>query len=107
MEHTATSDEMVAMSIVDFVVPLKQVGIVSRSVLEAIHKFYKPRRIIVVTKKVEADILTKLLPHWNVGRVECIDEEIFFLRNFNLSFADITAQYDPTRPGNLTFKESS
>ena len=103
MEHTATSDEMVAMSIVDFVVPLKQVGIITRSVLEAIHNFYRPRRIIVVTKKSEADILTKLLPYWNVGRVECIDEETFFIRNFNLSFTDITAQYDPTRSGDLVF----
>ena len=52
-----------------------------------------------MTKKAEADILTKLLPYGNVGRVECIDEETFFIRNFNLSFTDITAQYDPTRSG--------
>ena len=102
MEHVASSDEMLAMSTVDFIVPLKQVGIISRSVLEAIHQFYQPRRIIVVTKKAEADILNKLLPYWTVGPVQCVDEETFFLRNFNLTFADIIAQYDPTRPGNST-----
>jgi hypothetical protein len=80
-------------------VPLKQVGIITRSVLEAIHQYYNPRRIIVVTKKAEAEILNKLLPFWEVGPVQCVDEETFFIRNFNLSFEDIIAEYDPTRPG--------
>ena len=100
MEHVGTVDEMQAISNVDFIVPLKQVGIITRSVLEAIHEFYQPRRIIVVTKKVETDILKNLLPYWNVGHVQCIDEETFFVRNFNLTFADIIAEYDPNRPGN-------
>lgn len=99
MEHISTPEEMKAMSAMDFVLPLKQVGLITRSVLEAIREFYNPRRIIVVTKKIEGQVLLGLLPYWNVGKVECLDEEAFFLRNFNLSFNDIIAEYDVKRIG--------
>ena len=91
------------MSKMDFIVPLKQVGIITKSVLEAIQEFYQPRRIIVVTKKIEGEILRKLLPYWNVGPVECMDEAFFFVRNFSLTFEDIIAEYDATRPGQRPF----
>lgn len=99
MEHAANLAEMRLMSAVDFIVPLKQVGIITRSVLEAVHEFYKPRRIIVVTKKAEADILKNLIPFWEVGPVECLDEDVFFVKNFGLSLEDIISEYDATRPG--------
>ena len=99
MNHVPEADEMQAMGNMDFIVPLKQVGLITRSVLEAIREFYQPRRIIVVTKKAEGDILKQLSPYWHCGPVDCIDEEMFFVPNFNLSFADIIAEYDPTRPG--------
>ena len=99
MEHAADSAEMRVMSTVDFIVPLKQVGIITRSVLEAVHEFYKPRRIIVVTKKVEAEILKNLILFWEVGIVECLDEDIFFVKNFGLSLEDIISEYDANRPG--------
>jgi hypothetical protein len=99
MEHTAIPDELEIMSGVDFIVPLKQVGIITRSVLEAIQRFYQPRRIIVVTKKIEVDILKKLTPYWDVGLIEYMDEAVFFVRNFGLSFEDIIAEYDASRPG--------
>ena len=99
MEHRATPDEIQAMSSIDFVVPLKQIGIITRSVLEAIHNFYRPRRIIVVTKRIEGDILNKLLPFWNVGHVQYVDEETFFIRNYGLTFESLIAEYDHNRPG--------
>lgn len=97
--HSSESTEMKVMSDIDFVVPLKQVGLITRSVLEAIHTFYNPRKIIVVTKKAEGELLRSLLSYWNVGVVECLDEEVFFVRNFGLSFDDIIAEYDMKRPG--------
>lgn len=103
MEHTAIPDELEIMSGVDFIVPLKQVGIITRSVLEAIQRFYQPRRIIVVTKKIEVDILKKLTPYWDVGLIEYMDEAVFFVRNFGLSFEDIIAEYDASRPGYKIF----
>ena len=53
MEHIATKEEMEITGNMDFIVPLKQIGLISRAVLEAISQFYKPRRIIVVSSKVE------------------------------------------------------
>lgn len=99
MEQLSSPEELHLMSKIDFIVPLKQVGIITKSVLEAIQEFYQPRRIIVVTKKIEGEILKKLIPHWNVGQVECMDEALFFVRNYSLSFMDIIAEYDATRPG--------
>jgi hypothetical protein len=99
MNHIADQDEMEAMGAIDFIVPLKQVGLISRSVLEAIREFYQPRRIIVVTRKAEGVILNKLHPHWNCGPVECVDEETFFVPNFNLTLENIVAEYDADRPG--------
>ena len=99
MNHVPEVEEMQAMGNMDFIVPLKQVGLITRSVLEAIREFYQPRRIIVVSRKAEGDILKQLSPYWNCGPVECIDEEMFFVPNFNLSFADIIAEYDTNRPG--------
>lgn len=87
------------MASVDFVVPLKQVGLVTRSVLEGVHRFYRPRRIIVVTRKSETEILKKLAPFWDVGCVECVEEESFFVPNFNLTLEEIVAEYDAKRPG--------
>ena len=87
------------MGAVDFIVPLKQVGLITRSVLEAIREFYQPRRIIVVTRKAEGAILRKLSPFWRCGVIETIDEETFFVPNFNLTFEDIVSEYDANRPG--------
>ena len=103
MEQLSSPEELQLMSQMDFIVPLKQVGIITKSVLEAIQEFYQPRRIIVVTKKIEGEILRKLLPYWNVGPVECMDEAFFFVRNFSLTFEDIIAEYDATRPGQRPF----
>jgi len=78
---------------------LKSVGLITRSVLEAIRIFYKPRRIIVVTAYEEAKILSELVKRWKCGVVECIDEEHFFVNNFNLCLAEIRSVYDFNRVG--------
>lgn len=99
MEHAATQSQFDITSQMDFLVPLKQVGMITRSVLESITLFYRPRRIIVISAKSEGALLTYLLPYWEVGRVEFIDEESYFLRNYNLTLGDILSQYDGTRDG--------
>lgn len=99
MEHPRSQVELDILSQVDFVVPLKQVGLITRAVLEGVHKFYKPRRIVVVTAKAEAVLLEMLAPLWDVGVVECVYEEEFFIPNYNLSIQDIYAEYDSTRKG--------
>lgn len=95
----SSKNELELTSNIDFIVPLKQVGLITRSVLEAIRIFYKPRRIIVITANEEAQILKELVKRWKCGVVECIDEESFFQPNFNLSLPAIRAAYDFNRPG--------
>jgi hypothetical protein len=97
MEHKITAQQLEILSEVDFLVPLKQVGLITRSVLEALELFYKPRRIIVVTPKKEADILKDISKFWDTKHLEFIHEEDFFKPNFNLSIEDITKEYDITR----------
>jgi hypothetical protein len=99
MEHPSNDIEFEITSKIDFIVPLKQVGLITKAVLEAIHLFYRPRRIVVVTAAVETVILKELVPYWNCGPVECINEETFFEANFGLSFESILAEYDHKRPG--------
>lgn len=98
-DHPVSSRELELTKNIDFVVPLKQVGLITRSVLEAIRIFYKPRRIIVITAQEEARILRDLVKRWKCGAVECIDEETFFQPNFNLSLPALRAAYDFNRPG--------
>ena len=100
MEHIATSEEMSITAEMDFIVPLKQIGLITRTVLEAIELYYKPRRIFVVTSNREEKILHELLIKWKmIGRVFFISEEYFFQRNFNLSIEDLISEYDPRRVG--------
>ena len=97
MEHKITAQQLEILSKTDFIVPLKQVGLITRSVLEAIEIFYQPQRIIVVTPKKEASILKNISVFWNVKHLELIHEEDFFKPIFNLSIEDILKEYDITR----------
>lgn len=99
MNHLISKSELELTSKIDFIVPLKQIGLITRAVLESIHHFYTPRRIIVISKRSEGVILKSLIPLWNVGRVEFIAEETFFLYNYNLTFEDIISEYDENREG--------
>jgi hypothetical protein len=98
-EHKISKSELELTCDIDFVVPLKQVGLITRAVLEAIRLFYKPRRIIVVTAKEEANVLKELVKRWKCGVVECLEEETFFENNFSLSLEKIRSYYDFNRPG--------
>jgi hypothetical protein len=99
MEHIIDSSELEITSEMDFVVPLKQVGLITRAVLEALHRFYRPRRIFVISSNREALMLRILLPYWEVGYVEFIAEETFFVPNYNLLLSDLLKEYDTNRPG--------
>ena len=99
MHHPISAHENEITSKMDFVVPLKRVGLITRAVLEAIHLLYTPRRIIIVSVKSERAILKSVVSSWAVGRVEFIEEEMFFQRNFNLTIDGIIEQYDKCREG--------
>jgi len=97
MEHIPDRGQFRQQSETDFVIPLKQVGLITRAVLEGVYARYSPRRIIVVTSRREIRILMKLAPTWSVNRLEYVAEEDFFLPNFNLTMSDILSEYDMSR----------
>ena len=99
-ENFISVEELSLTCDIDFVIPLKQVGLITRAVLEAIHIFYKPRKIFVVTPYEETKILKHLIKIWNVGEVKCIAEEDFFENNYNLNLRKIRQYYDFHRSGN-------
>jgi hypothetical protein len=99
MEHLATQEEFEITSTMDFILPLKKIGLITRSVLEAITLFYRPRRIIVVSAKSEGKLLLLLAKLWDVSKVEFVAEENFFLPNYNLSMSKICSYYDADREG--------
>jgi hypothetical protein len=81
----------------DFVVPLKQLGLFTRSVLEGISFFYNPRRIIVVIREDDIPILQKVSLHWKVKKLEIINENIFFMKNYGLTIENLQKVFQTTQ----------
>ena len=100
MEHSADQSQFLQQSEIDFVIPLKRIGLITRAVLEGVQQFYNPRRIIIITVKDEIEILKSMSVYWNVTRLEYIAEEDYFIPNFNLTLLDLTNEYDPNRGPN-------
>ena len=89
----------------DFIIPLKKVGIFTRAVFESIYLYYNPRRIVVVTISEEIQTLKNLILEykWILGNLEIIyiEETSFFTTNgLNLTLESILEEYDETIPGN-------
>ena len=99
MDHPVTCEQLEILSAVDFIVPIKQIGLITRAVLEAIYLFYRPRRIIVITAKKEGEILGKIGKYWNLKNLEIVFEEDFFKPNFGLTLEEIINEYDANRKG--------
>lgn len=79
----------------DFVIPLKKVGLFTRVVLEGIEFFYHPKRVFIVTNKQEIVLLEKELPFWNIGFIQMIQEESFFVENFGLTMENLENEFQP------------
>lgn len=80
----------------DFVIPIKQMGLFTRSVLEGIHLFYHPRRIIVITRKYDIPILESESLHWKTKNIEIMDENLFFIKKFALTMEQMREEYQKT-----------
>jgi len=101
MEHPRNERELAITREMDFIIPLKQVGMVTRAVIEAVISYYEPRRIFLIMPSSEEVILQKLLNIWQLPishPVIFFDEESFFQSNgLKLSLKDILAEYDNQR----------
>ena len=78
---------------VDFVVPIKKIGMFTKAVLEGIQTFYAPKRIFVVTNQEEKDVLEKeiIVNNNDKNKLEIVfvDEETFFVKHFGLTMTDL------------------
>jgi len=73
---------------IDFVVPIKKIGMFTKAVLEGIQTFYSPKRIFVVTNQEEKDMLeTEIIV--NNKEIVFVDEETFFVKHFGLTMTDL------------------
>ena len=103
MENNNKSQEMsFFLNQIDFVIPIKQIGLITRSVLEAVSRIYAPRVIYIITPEAEISLLKSLLPDWGLDMkgIKPLAEEEFFKPTLNLTLDNIIAEYDFTKEGN-------
>lgn len=80
---------------IDFVVPIKKIGMFTKAVLEGIQTFYAPKRIFVVTNQEEKDLLeTEIIVNNDnnnndKSEIVFVDEETFFVKHFGLTMTDL------------------
>jgi hypothetical protein len=72
----------------DFVIPLHRYHNMVRTTVEAIQKFYSPKKIYIITPEIYTSNIDLLSMYWD-GLVVTIPEETFFLKNYGLHVDDI------------------
>jgi hypothetical protein len=75
--------------ITDFVIPLHRYHYMVRTVVEALHTFYSPRVIYIVTPKRFIPTINNVSKDWIVKKIIVIPEETFFLYKYNMTYDDI------------------
>ena len=76
--------------IIDFVIPLHRYHYMVRTLLESINKLYSPRNIYIITPECYCEKIEINKKKWNVNdNIIIIQEETFFLKNYNLHYNDI------------------
>jgi len=88
----------------DFVMPMKSVGMVTRAVVESIYKHYSPRRIFVVCEGSEATVMASVSMEWNIPKalLVYVDENEFFVKTMGMKKEDFVPFYDHCRDTTLT-----
>ena len=81
-----------------FVIPIHHVNWSTRSVLEGIYEKYKPKHIYVITSENEIKILKNKSANWKIENLTLLDEDIFFLKKYGLTKADIVSQITQNKP---------
>ena len=84
---------------IDFVIPIKKIGMFTKAVLEGIQTFYAPKRIFIVTNYSEKNTWEKNLPFYNntnISEILFVDEETFFVNHFGLTMTDLKQFFDIT-----------
>jgi len=78
---------------IDFVIPLHRYHYMVRTVVEAIHLFYSPKTIYIITPQKYRTIIEKLSKTWLVKKIVVIPEETFFIKKYKLHYLDIKNKF--------------
>lgn len=79
---------------IDFVVPVKCNNLIIRTVIECISRLYKPRNIYVITTEEFIEEIKENSKLWiDISNIVFLDENIFFLKNYNLTKQNIENFY--------------
>jgi hypothetical protein len=84
------------MKEIDFVMPILNHNILIRTVIESILKNYSPRYIYIITSSYTIDIMKYNIDGYynNNDNIKFIDENIFFVKNYNYTKNDIKTLYE-------------
>lgn len=80
----------------DFVIPLRKNFIFFRIVLEGVISLYKPNNIYIITNNYSIKEISEKLLLWNIDKstkIIFMEEDIFFLNNYNLLRKEIENMY--------------
>ena len=79
----------------DFVIPLHKKNFIIRTVIEGIIYFYNPKNIYIIVPKKYIYDMENDIKIWNTkdSNIFLIEEEIFFMSNYNLNINDIKKWY--------------
>lgn len=81
------------MQAFDVVIPVRACSVVCRTVFEAVSALHRPRRIVVVAPRAANAVFLELVGGWKVAPMEFMDEEDYFLPNFELSLEALLSHY--------------
>lgn len=100
----ASTPKNIKVPHLDFVMPMKSVGMVTRAVVESIYAHYSPRRIFVVCEAAEAEVMASVSLEWNIPSsvLVYVDEHHFFMKTLGMTKLDFVPFYDHCRDNTLT-----
>lgn len=89
-------DKMNKMDNIDFVVPLCKNNMIIRTTIESIVYNYHPRNIYIITNPKDVIYLENITKNWDIGNtiITTINEEEFFIKNYDLTKDDIEQYYN-------------
>jgi hypothetical protein len=79
----------------DFVIPLHNDNILLRSTIEGVVELYNPNNIYIILPVKYINIINNKINNWliNYTNIILIDEETFFIKNYNMHINDIIKSY--------------
>jgi len=83
------------MDKIDFVIPLRKKNMIIRTTIECIIDNYHPRNIYVITNPIDINYLETESKKWDKSNTNVffINEDIFFIKHYNLTRYDIEKLY--------------